>query len=111
ERQNGNLRRARLARLIFFSAAHKCDVTAILRPARIRVVLAVGHANGSFISRGRYRPDGGFIACTLFVDDYTRQCTAAPVMGTLQFGARSTSVEAASHSYCPATHSAWRAPP
>jgi len=51
-----------------------------------RVVLAVGHANGSFISRGRYRPDGGFIAGTLFVDDYTRECNAGAVRRKLRVG-------------------------
>src|SRR5207244_5223609 len=77
---------ARVSGSLFFPAAHKCDVTGILRSARISVVLAVGHANGSFISRGRYRPDGGFIAGTLFVDDYTRECNAGAVRRELWVG-------------------------
>src|SRR5438309_2981364 len=86
EWQNRNLRRARLAGLVFFSAAHKCDVTAIRRPTRIRVVLAIGHAEGRLISCGGYCPDGGFIAGALFVDYDTRECDTGAVGRKLWVG-------------------------
>src|SRR5439155_10629346 len=74
EWQNRNLRRARLAGLVFFSAAHKRNVTAIRRPTRIRVVLAIGHAEGRLSSRGGHCPAGGFKPGALFVDYDPLEC-------------------------------------
>src|SRR5262249_30979920 len=67
--QNCDLRRTRLAGLILVAAAHKGDVAAIRRPARIGIVLPVGHADGRLVAGGGDGPDRSLIAGALFVDD------------------------------------------
>ena len=62
------MRRLGLAGVVFLAAAHKSEALAIGRPARLRVMLAVGHADGRVIAGSRDHPDRGFVAGTLFVD-------------------------------------------
>src|SRR5215831_6933910 len=68
------------------ASANEHDARAVGRPARLRIVLAIRHPDGSFLAIGESYPDGGLVIGAIVIDVDAGECDTGAVWRYLRIG-------------------------